>query len=712
MHNGFIVINLALISVPRCNIKQQTMLHLLTLLLLVTPTSSAKPSRKIINARHTTTPTYNEPPGRIVDSYPTNHRFLPGIKSGGTTSNNVDCQGSWGGWSTCVASTGRKTRTYTHTTSRSGSGTSCSYTHNFQQSMSCPVNCVGAFATNWETCDATTGTQSRPYVITTIKRSTGTACSHSSSDTESQDCLIDCEISSSTWSLCVSSSRTKTWTVNIKAFNGGATCTSLPNAPSGLTNVVGATADQTEACTVQDCAGEWSAYDTCNPSTSLQTKTYTVTQNKAGSGNDCAFADGATQDQSCIPDINCIGEWGTYSSCVAGEKQRTYSITTTQSGSGTECSNTHEEIETKECPFDTITWDYFIQKSQWTTPLFQQHPLPNSTEMKIITCPIGKYVNIQWENTEHSHDVFEMTNHDSFATCNFSSTQATRLSTNENSGNVRIDCNSPIPSTKYYACSVGDACNKGFQRIRIHTTDPSKTQTLRETSYTKNGVERTHSSLASILENHLIELAYNGHHIATEARAIEIMSQLESILENSPLSCSDWWYNPSKSQCDAFVYTDMGFVERGRPVANLVKAEENYAKAIQLQPTWCAAQGYRTQLLLKASANPNTDAALKAQYLHTCQVCVPSHGMETVQLAFAHLGVDVPSCSEEEEEKVVVETKRQAPGVVAINSNGNETTDESDLLGIEDSLSQASGTRRGVKKLLVSIWIGIVLLIV
>ena len=114
MHNGFIVINLALISVPRCNIKQQTMLHLLTLLLLVTPTSSAKPSRKIINARHTTTPTYNEPPGRIVDSYPTNHRFLPGIKSGGTTSNNVDCQGSWGGWSTCVASTGRKTRTYTH----------------------------------------------------------------------------------------------------------------------------------------------------------------------------------------------------------------------------------------------------------------------------------------------------------------------------------------------------------------------------------------------------------------------------------------------------------------------------------------------------------------------------------------------------------------------------------------------------------------------
>ena len=352
----------------------------------------------------------------------------------------------------------------------------------------------------------------------------------------------------------------------------------------------------------------------------------------------------------------------------------------------------------KNARMRSVNWDYFVKKTEWGTPLFQQHPLPNSTEMRLVICPLGTRVSIQWNNTEHSHDVFEMENADKYATCNFAN--ALRLANNEQTGHVNIDCNGPTTRTMYYACSVGDACSKGFQRVRVHTTDPSKTKQLRMTQYVNNNVLRNHSSLAQVLEEHMIELTYNGHFIQTDAQAEDILLSLRSIVQQAPLSCSDWMLNPSIEECKAFAYTDMGFVERARPTPNFELAEEHYQRAILLQPTWCAAQGYRTQLLLALSNDPNNDKELKAQYQKACQVCVPSHGMETVQLEFAHRGIEIPLC------KVVATDGPGFPNTKTPSSSGSGSIDESDELGPDESLSAGGVGGYSVKCLVV--WLVVV----
>ena len=673
--------------------------HLLLGLLLVVSTAFSSPNtRRIINTRA---------PPVVRDSYPASYRILPSAKSGGTSSggsssSSVNCQGNWGsGWSTCNVNTGQETRTYRHTVNKVGNGNACAHSHNYQETRNCDINCVGSWA-GFTTCDATTGTQTRTYSISTDQQHSGTACSHADGATESQNCAVDCEIASGEWSNCVSSSRSRTWTVNVKAFNGGVACTALPNAPSDLTNTVGATGDETEACVAGDCAGAWSVYGTCQPSTLTQTRTFTITTPKVGTGEDCVVANGATQTQSCVPDVDCVGRWTSWGAChrQSGQQQRQYLVSIVQSGQGNSCPATHNEMQTQECPHATVNWDYFVKKTEWGTPLFQQHPLPNSTEMRLVICPLGTRVSIQWNNTEHSHDVFEMENADKYATCNFAN--ALRLANNEQTGHVNIDCNGPTTRTMYYACSVGDACSKGFQRVRIHTTDPSKTKQLRMTQYVNNNVLRNHSSLAQVLEEHMIELTYNGHFIQTDAQAEDILLSLRSIVQQAPLSCSDWMLNPTIEECKAFAYTDMGFVERARPTPNFELAEEHYQRAILLQPTWCAAQGYRTQLLLALSNDPNNDKELKAQYQKACQVCVPSHGMETVQLEFAHRGIEIPLC------KVVATDGPGFPNTKtpSSSSGGGGNIDESDELGPDESLSAGGVGGYSVKCLVV--WLVVV----
>ena len=70
----------------------------------------------------------------------------------------------------------------------------------------------------------------------------------------------------------------------------------------------------------------------------------------------------------------------------------------------------------------------------------------------------------------------------------------------------------------------------------------------------------------------------------------------------------------------------MGFIERIRPNPNLALAERHYAEAIRLQPDWCGANAYRTELLLEEEMNGGADSkAVDAQYRAACKTCGEWH---------------------------------------------------------------------------------------
>ena len=635
------------------------MLVLTTLLLVATTSTSAERhnirSRAIINSRA---------------NQPIHGRKLPcPNKCGG--SSNVNCVGSFSSYSSCVASTGQQTRTYTHTTSKSGTGTACPHLNGYSQSINCDVNCVGSFS-SFSTCDASTALQSRSYSITTSKQHSGSDCTHANGATQEQACDVNCQVVAGAWSACVDGTRSRSWTVQTKSQNGGATC-SAAGAPSAILNENGATATEEDTtCTDpnQPCMGEWGVFGACDSSTSQKSRTYSVTQLKSGSGATCSFADGSIQTESCVPDIDCVGDWSAWGKCgaagTAGEKQKTFSITQAASGNGNGCPHANNAIQTAICPIALIDWDYYIPKSQWNTHLLQQRPLPNSTEMKMVTCPLDSMVRIQWEQTETTHDVWEVPGDAEFAACDFNAVGATRLSAvGAKSGQVDITCDGSV-GPRYFSCSMGDACDKGLQRIRIHTTDPSKTAALRLKSYQENGVTRTHSSLAKVFEEHLIHLTYNGHTLDSDVEADEILAQLRSVATNAPESCSDWIKNPTENECKAFAFTDMGFIERIRPTPNFDRADENYAQAIELDNGLyaCAAQAYRTELML---AQSKSEEVVDEQFKAVCSACKSRKGSEMllVQLAFARGGVAVekmPTCDQ----------------TVNDNSDGGNNDDKSD----------------------------------
>ena len=687
--------------------------------LLFSTSAFATPSirRSIINTRRA-------PPTHA----PTHGRKLPcPNKCGGSSSNsnnnnnnnNVNCVGSWSQFSSCVPSTGQQTRTYTHTTNRAGSGTACPHSNNYQQSISCDVNCAGTFSA-YSACNEATGLKSRDYSITTAKQHGGNDCSHAHGATQEQTCAVDCQVSASAWSACVSGLRSRTWTVGVQARNAGATCSSAGGGvPSNIMNQNGATATQQDStCTDpnQPCAGAWSEYGTCDPSTSTRLRTYSVTQVKAGTGASCPVADGNTETEACNPDQDCIGSWGEWGTCGSGqgvdigEQQRMYSVTQAASGSGSSTTCTHADSikEIKSCPIKVIDWNYYVQKSQWNTHLLQQKPLPNATEMTMVTCPVGKIVRLQWENTENTHDVWELPGDVEFNQCDFEARGATRLfDVGAKTGHVDITCAETV-GARYFSCSMGDACSKGLQKIRLHTTDPSKTATLRSTEYIDavTGNTRTHSSLAQVFEEYLITLTYNGHTLQSDAEADEILAQLDSIVDNAPESCSDWLANPTEKICQAFAYTDMGFIQRVRPTPDFGVADKHYARAVELGTgtgVGCAAQSYRTELML-AQVTPKH--IIDEQYKKVCDACGGSgSGMSIVQLAFAHAGVsmaEMPKCSSSggSGSGGNVGSTRNGPTVAvattAGGNNDNSTTNE--LLG--NGISMVGGGVSATRMLL------------
>eukprot|EP00946_MAST-07B_sp_MAST-7B-sp1_P003260 g3260.t1 len=314
----------------------------------------------------------------------------------------------------------------------------------------------------------------------------------------------------------------------------------------------------------------------------------------------------------------------------------------------------------RRLPCPVVEWKYYTPDSAdgavWNTNLLDRRPVPNATELPLVVCPSGSTVEFRWSNSDavqgegHKHDVWELPSDAALMGCAFNGTGATELAQSSASGSLSILCDADAGGMgeRYFACSVGGACAKGFQRVRVRVTDPTKTATL---------VSSGKATLANVFANDLITLTYNGHHVESEAQANRILSDLQSIAENAPQSCADWIPAAQNSEeaCRAYAATDMGFMERVRPIPNYTAAEMFYAEAIRLQPTWCGAPAYMVELMLQREADAVVDgsdereislaaAAVVSQYRRACNVCAGSVGLMAVHLEFAKRDRNIPSC--------------------------------------------------------------------
>ncbi len=174
--------------------------------------------------------------------------------------------------------------------------------------------------------------------------------------------------------------------------------------------------------------------------------------------------------------------------------------------------------------------------------------------------------------------------------CQFTEATGVQRLAHGTSGSYTFNCDSV--GGKWFACSVGDACSKGLQRVRIHVTDPSKTAAIRSTIDPATG--RNHVSMAEVFEQDLVNFAYKGHVFNTTEQADLVAAKLQSVLANSPQSCADWLVpaDLTDARCKSWVYTDLGVIARSKPQPSLSLAEQNYNLALAQTPSFCLAESY------------------------------------------------------------------------------------------------------------------------
>ena len=86
------------------------------------------------------------------------------------------------------------------------------------------------------------------------------------------------------WSDCVNGSQT--YTVTTAAANWGLACPDVAGA--------------TKTCGIP-CAGSWSGWGDCDPTSSTQAATYSVVSEASGGGKACPATDGQTKSRACTP---------------------------------------------------------------------------------------------------------------------------------------------------------------------------------------------------------------------------------------------------------------------------------------------------------------------------------------------------------------------------------------------------------------------------
>eukprot|EP01001_Neometanema_parovale_P009758 NODE_5_length_5289_cov_242.816492_g4_i0.p1 GENE.NODE_5_length_5289_cov_242.816492_g4_i0~~NODE_5_length_5289_cov_242.816492_g4_i0.p1 ORF type:complete len:1679 (-),score=414.19 NODE_5_length_5289_cov_242.816492_g4_i0:253-5238(-) len=281
----------------------------------------------------------------------------------------IDCEGSWGEFGACnkECGAGTKKRTFSVKVAAAHGGQECDKKHNEEDEIACntepcPVNCVGEWGAYSE-CSAScgTGSQVRKFVHEVKAAFGGKACDleHGAESTQacnSAPCPVDCEGAWGEYTACSKScgtgSRSRSYKVFTEAAHGGKECAKENNFL------------ETSPCNSEDCpapcVGDWSEWSECDKTcgSGSQTRTYKISNKGETGGEECPFADEATQTQMCGTTVcpqprHCVGMWGEWTACSKtcgrGTKTRRYSIITSAQDGGDECENKVNDEESKMC---------------------------------------------------------------------------------------------------------------------------------------------------------------------------------------------------------------------------------------------------------------------------------------------------------------------------------------------------------------------------
>jgi hypothetical protein len=272
------------------------------------------------------------------------------------------------------------------------------------------------------------------------------------------------------------------------------------------------------------------------------------------------------------------------------------------------------------------------------------------------------------------HDIWQMPDEVSYNTCGFNDTGAQKKSDASLNYSFDFACNSV--GTYYFACSVGGACEKGNQKVRIYVSAPQNTVSLRA----KGSI-----SLEEFNRKYTLIFAgyYSNKQSLSQVSANEAISAAQSILDHSPESCSDWIpvnYNTDQN-CRAFILTDLGFISRVRPDADFVTADDYYAQALTVIPGMCGATSYRAELRVQQNIKVEADAF----YYEACQAC-GEHSIDFTDLFFAYENRSwtPPSCA------TTSTATTSAAFLSPVNSNSNTQTNDDSTTFFQPSAKASS----------------------
>jgi hypothetical protein len=291
--------------------------------------------------------------------------------SGGSCSSSAgdpDCEGSWGAWSSC-SSACTETATYSIRKAPAPGGAACPVADGAVQTRPCSggscslsavaVDCAGGWG-EWSSCSSAC-TQSATYSIGQPAANGGVSCPVADGAARSRPCsggackAVDCVGQWGEWGSCSTAcTHASTYTILQPAANGGAAC----GFESGTVRSQPCTGGECRPL-LHDCVGSWGTWSSCSAACT-QTATYTITQLAANGGAACGFESGTVRSQPCTggecrPLLHdCVGSWGAWSSCSAACTQTSiYDVIQPAANGGAACTSVQGTVQSRSCTGDS-----------------------------------------------------------------------------------------------------------------------------------------------------------------------------------------------------------------------------------------------------------------------------------------------------------------------------------------------------------------------
>ena len=151
---------------------------------------------------------------------------------------------------------------------------------------------------------------------------------------------IDCVIG---WNPCtnadpLATAGTQSYGITTQPFGTGAKCSTV-------------SASNTRACVmpVVNCTGSFGTATECVGG--VQSKIYSIVTNRSGGGLECPHPNGFIQTSNCKPTVDCVGGWSGWGDCdpTSSTQAATYSVTTEASGAGKACPATDGQTKSRAC---------------------------------------------------------------------------------------------------------------------------------------------------------------------------------------------------------------------------------------------------------------------------------------------------------------------------------------------------------------------------